>query len=186
MSGTDYAAVNSPLVIAAGQTSGTITIDPTPDTTVEPDETVVISLNAGSGYTVGSPNSATGTILNDDLPALSVNDVSQNEGNSGTTAFTFTVSLSQPAGTGGVSFNIATADGTATAGTDYIASSVTGRTIAAGSSSATFTVQVVGARSTNRTKPSSSTSPTSPTSVEPPLPMGKARARSSTTMRCRR
>ncbi|WP_035226329.1 Calx-beta domain-containing protein [Paracidovorax oryzae] len=143
-SGTDYAAVNSPLVIAAGQTSGTITIDPTPDTTVEPDETVVISLNAGSGYTVGSPNSATGTILNDDLPALSVNDVSQNEGNSGTTAFTFTVSLSQPAGTGGVSFNIATADGTATAGTDYIASSVTGLTIPAGSSSATFTVQVVG------------------------------------------
>ncbi|WP_267096395.1 putative Ig domain-containing protein [Xanthomonas sacchari] len=66
-SGTDYAAVNSPLVIAAGQTSGTITVDPTPDTTVEPDETVVISLNAGSGYTVGSPSSATGTILNDDV-----------------------------------------------------------------------------------------------------------------------
>nr|WP_242081595.1 putative Ig domain-containing protein [Xanthomonas indica] len=143
-SGTDYAAVNSPLVIAAGQTSGTITIDPTPDTTVEPDETVVISLNAGSGYTVGSPSSATGTILNDDQPALSINDVSQNEGNAGNTAFTFTVSLSQPAGSGGVSFDIATANGTATAGTDYIASSVNGLTIAAGSSSATFTVQVVG------------------------------------------
>ncbi|WP_425510202.1 putative Ig domain-containing protein [Xanthomonas indica] len=143
-SGTDYAAVNSPLVIAAGQTSGTITIDPTPDTTVEPDETVVISLNAGSGYTVGSPSSATGTILNDDQPALSINDVSQNEGNAGNTAFTFTVSLSQPAGTGGVSFDIATANGTATAGTDYISSSVNGLTIAAGSSSATFTVQVVG------------------------------------------
>ncbi len=143
-SGSDYAAVNSPLVIAAGQTSGTITVSPTPDTTVEPDETVVISLNAGSGYTVGSPSSATGTILNDDLPALSINNVSQNEGNSGTTAFTFTVSLSQPAGSGGVSFNIATADGTATAGSDYIASSVNGLTIPAGSSSATFTVQVVG------------------------------------------
>ncbi len=143
-SGTDYAAVNSPLVIAAGQTSGTITVSPTPDTTVEPDETVVISLNAGSGYTVGSPSSATGTILNDDQPALSVNDVSQNEGNSGNTAFTFTVSLSQPAGSGGVSFDIATANGTATAGTDYISSSVNGLTIPAGSSSATFTVQVIG------------------------------------------
>ncbi|WNH47040.1 putative Ig domain-containing protein [Xanthomonas hawaiiensis] len=142
--GTDYATINSPLVIAAGQTSGTITVNPTPDTTVEPDETVVISLNAGSGYTVGSPNSATGTILNDDQPALSINDVSQNEGNSGTTAFTFTVSLSQPAGTGGVSFDLATADGTATAGTDYISSSVNGLTIPAGSSSATFTVQVIG------------------------------------------
>ena len=143
-SGTDYAAVNSPLVIAAGQISGTITIDPTPDTTVEPDETVVISLNAGMGYTVGSPSSATGTILNDDQPALSINDVSLNEGNAGTTSFTFTVSLSQPAGTGGVGFDIATANGTSTAGTDYVASSLTGQSIPAGSSSATFTVQVLG------------------------------------------
>ncbi|RXD65788.1 Calx-beta domain-containing protein, partial [Xanthomonas perforans] len=97
-SGTDYAAVSSPLVIAAGQTTGTITINPTADSTVEPDETVVISLNTGSGYTVGSPNSATGTILNDDQPALSINDVSVNEGNAGTTNATFTVSLSAPAG----------------------------------------------------------------------------------------
>ncbi|WP_203225088.1 putative Ig domain-containing protein [Xanthomonas phaseoli] len=141
--GTDYATINSPLVIAAGQTSGTITVNPTPDTTVEPDETVVISLNAGSGYTVGSPNSATGTILNDDLPGLSINDVSVNEGNAGTTNATFTVSLSAPAGAGGVSFDLATADGTATAGVDYAASSLT-RTIPAGSSSATFTVLVNG------------------------------------------
>ncbi|WP_223574899.1 putative Ig domain-containing protein [Xanthomonas citri] len=143
-SGTDYAAVSSPLVIAAGQTTGTITINPTADTTVEPDETVVISLNTGSGYTVGSPNSATGTILNDDLPVLSINDVSVNEGNAGTTNATFTVSLSAPAGAGGVSFDIATADGTATAGVDYVASSLTGQTIPAGSSSATFTVLVNG------------------------------------------
>ncbi|WP_456359977.1 putative Ig domain-containing protein [Xanthomonas translucens] len=143
-SGTDYATVNSPLVIAAGQTSGTITVNPTPDTTVEPDETVVISLNAGTGYTVGSPNNATGTILNDDQPALSINDVSVNEGNAGTTNATFTVSLSQPAGAGGVSFDIATADGTATAGVDYVAASLTGQTIPAGSSTATFTVLVNG------------------------------------------
>ncbi|AZR36764.1 autotransporter domain-containing protein [Xanthomonas vasicola] len=143
-SGTDYAAISSPLVIAAGQTTGTITIDPTADTTVEPDETVVISLNTGSGYTVGSPNSATGTILNDDLPVLSINDVSVNEGDAGTTNATFSVSLSAPAGAGGVSFDIATADGTATAGADYVASSLTGQTIPAGSSSATFTVLVNG------------------------------------------
>ncbi|WP_182913265.1 putative Ig domain-containing protein [Xanthomonas vasicola] len=143
-SGTDYAAMSSPLVIAAGQTTGTITIDPTADTTVEPDETVVISLNTGSGYTVGSPNSATGTILNDDLPVLSINDVSVNEGDAGTTNATFSVSLSAPADAGGVSFDIATADGTATAGADYVASSLTGQTIPAGSSSATFTVLVNG------------------------------------------
>ncbi len=142
--GSDYATINSPLVIAGGQTSGTITVNPTADTTIEPDETVVISLNAGTGYTVGSPNSAIGTIANDDQPSLSINDVSVNEGNAGTTNATFTVSLSQPAGAGGVSFDIATADNTATAGVDYSASSLTGQTIPAGSSSATFTVLVNG------------------------------------------
>ncbi|WP_370677708.1 Calx-beta domain-containing protein [Pleomorphomonas sp. PLEO] len=143
-SGVDYAAVSSPLVIAAGQTSGTITINPTADGTVEADETVALTLAAGSGYSVGSPSSATGTILNDDQPSLSINDVSLSEGDAGTSSATFTVSLSQPAGAGGVSFDIATADGTATGGVDYVASSLTGQTIAAGSSSATFTVQVNG------------------------------------------
>ncbi|MEA9786279.1 putative Ig domain-containing protein [Xanthomonas campestris pv. raphani] len=143
-SGTDYAAVNSPLVIGAGQTTGTITINPTADSIVEPDETVVISLASGSGYSVGSPDSATGTIANDDVPSLSINDVSLNEGDAGTSNATFTVSLSQPAGAGGVSFDIATADGSATAGVDYVASSLTGQTIPAGSSSATFTVLVNG------------------------------------------
>ncbi len=83
-----------------------------------------ISLNGGSGYIVGSPSSATGTILNDDIPSLSVSDVSVTEGNAGTTSATFTISLSQPAATGGVSFDIATVNGTATAGTDYIAAGI--------------------------------------------------------------
>jgi hypothetical protein len=52
------------------------------------------------------------------VPSLSINDVSQAEGNSGTSNFAFTLSLSaaysQP-----VSVNFATADGTATAGIDY-------------------------------------------------------------------
>ncbi|MCM5547857.1 putative Ig domain-containing protein [Xanthomonas hortorum pv. pelargonii] len=71
-SGTDYAAVSSPLVIAAGQTSGTITITPTADATVEADETVVLTVVAGSGYAVGTPTSATGTILNDDAVVVTV------------------------------------------------------------------------------------------------------------------
>ena len=77
-------------------------------------------------------------------PTLSINDVSVNEGNAGTSNATFTVSFSQPAGAGGASFDIATADGSAIAGVDYVASSLTGQTIPAGSSSATFTVLVNG------------------------------------------
>lgn len=77
-------------------------------------------------------------------PSLSIDDVSANEGDSGATTFTFTVSLSSPAPAGGVSFDIATADGTAAAGIDYIARSLSGQTIPAGSSTYTFNVTVNG------------------------------------------
>lgn len=70
--GTDYATIASPLIINTGNTSGTITVNPTADATLEADETVTLTLNAGAGYTVGVPNSATGTIANDDLPNCSV------------------------------------------------------------------------------------------------------------------
>ena len=142
--GTDYTVIASPLVIAAGATTGTITVNPTADASIEGDETVTLTLAAGTGYTVGVPNSATGTILNDDLPNLTINDVTASEGNAGITNFTFTVSLSAPAGPGGVTFDITTANGTATAGVDYVANSLTGQTIPAGSSTYTFTVLVNG------------------------------------------
>jgi len=144
VNGTDYATITSPLVIPAGSTTGTITVNPTADATIESNETVTLTLNAGAGYTVGVPNNATGTILNDDLPNLVINDVTANEGNAGITNFTFTVSLSAPAGPGGVTFDIATANGSATAGIDYVASTLTSQTIPAGSSTYTFTVLVNG------------------------------------------
>jgi len=75
---------------------------------------------------------------------LTINDVSMNEGNSGTTSFDFTVSLSSAAGAGGVTFDIATADGTAGAPGDYAAKSLTGQTIPEGSSTYTFSVLVNG------------------------------------------
>jgi hypothetical protein len=79
------------------------------------------------------------------VPNLTINDVSLSEGNAGTTTFTFTVSLSSPAGPGGVTFDIATADNTATtAGDDYAANALTGQTIAAGSSTYNFDVTVKG------------------------------------------
>jgi len=76
--------------------------------------------------------------------SLAVNDVSVLEGNAGTTAFTFTVSLSSPAGESGVTFDIATADNTAIAPGDYTAKSLTSQTIPAGNSSYSFTVLVNG------------------------------------------
>ncbi len=76
---------------------------------------------------------------------LSINDVTKAEGNSGTTIFTFTVTLSVPAPAGGVTFNITTQDGTATAaGGDYVAKSLTAQTIPQGATTFTFDVTVNG------------------------------------------
>ena len=84
------------------------------------------------------------------LPQLNIGDVSQAETSAGATTFNFSVTLSAPAGPGGVTFDIATADGTAqddnpvTEDNDYTANSLTGQTIPAGSSTFAFNVTVNG------------------------------------------
>ena len=71
-----------------------------------------------------------------------MNDVSVTEGNAGSTTATFTVTLSAASGQA-VTVDWATSAGTATAGTDYVAASGS-RTIAAGATTAMFTVTVDG------------------------------------------
>src|SRR5262249_11139656 len=79
----------------------------------------------------------------DDEPRITIGDASVKEGNRGTTAVTFTVTLSaaydQP-----MTVNFATLDGTATvADSDYVATSGT-LTFAAGETSKSITVLVKG------------------------------------------
>ncbi len=85
------------------------------------------------------------------VPGLSIGDASTVEGNDGTTTLVFDVALSGAAGEGGVTFDIATADGTAqdasAAGedADYVAQSLTGQVIPAGGSGPySFSVTVNG------------------------------------------
>ncbi|MBA3878807.1 MAG: hypothetical protein C0500_03720 [Sphingobium sp.] len=147
--GTFPGTVNG--TILAGQASATFTVNVAGDTTVESNENFTYSLasvtnGAAASATIGTAT-ATATITNDDaspLPNLTISDVTAVEGNSGMTTFTFTVSLSAPAPAGGVTFDIATADGTATAGSDYVARTLTSQTIAAGLTSYTFDVTVNG------------------------------------------
>ena len=75
-------------------------------------------------------------------PSLSIADASVTEGNSGTTTANFTVTLSAAA-TSTVTVNYATANGTATAGSDYVAASGT-LTFTAGQTSKTIPVTVNG------------------------------------------
>lgn len=75
-------------------------------------------------------------------PSLSINDVTANEGNSGNTAFVFTVSLTS-ASTNSITVNYTTANGTASAGSDYQSASGT-LTFAPGETSKTISVSVFG------------------------------------------
>jgi len=78
-------------------------------------------------------------------PALNINDVTQAEGDAGTTNFNFTVSLTSAAGAGGVSFTVNTADGTALlSNNDYVQISNGAGSISSGNTSTTVTVQVNG------------------------------------------
>ncbi len=144
----DYTLSNSTITILSGQTIGSVTFTVVDDVLVEGTETAVLTISAPSAGIVLGATIAQSIVITDNdaagLPNLTVNDVSANEGNSGTTTFTFTVSLSAPAPAGGVTFDIATANGTATAGSDYVAKSLTAQTIAAGNSTYTFDVFVNG------------------------------------------
>jgi hypothetical protein len=145
--GSDYMNASGTLSFAIGQSSKTVAVTINGDTAVEADETLVVNLSAASGATIAKAQ-GTATITNDDvalpppLPTLSIDDVAGNEGNAGTAAASFTVTLSAAAA-GPVTVNYATADGTGTAGTDYLATSGT-LTFAAGQTTKTITVTVNG------------------------------------------
>ncbi|MFM6548257.1 MAG: FG-GAP-like repeat-containing protein, partial [Microcystis panniformis] len=99
--------------------------------------------NGGSiSILLNADPTATVTITDPSI-SLTINDVTVTEGNSGTTNAVFTVSLSSAASTV-VSVDYATANGTATAGTDYTAIPTTTLTFNPGETSKTITVAVNG------------------------------------------
>jgi hypothetical protein len=139
----DYVATSGTLTIPAGQTTGQILVQVNGDTAVEPNETFLVNLSAPTNATIAD-GQGIGTIVNDDTPTiwLSIADTTLPEGNAGTTNAQFQVSLSMASGSD-VTVQYATADGTATAGSDYVASSGT-LTIPAGLTSGQILVPVNG------------------------------------------
>ncbi|MCA0231908.1 MAG: GEVED domain-containing protein [Bacteroidetes bacterium] len=124
-SGTDFTFTNATLSFTgnAGETK-TVDVTVNGDLQVELDEAFTVGLNniVASGRNIAPGTVGTGTITNDDNATITINDVTLTEGNAGSTNFVFTVSLSNSVDAN-VSLNYATADGTATAGTDYTAGS---------------------------------------------------------------
>jgi chitinase len=138
--GSDFTAVSGQLTFAPGQTVKTVLVPVHGDRVAEPNETVAVVL---SGARHASIRDGTGVVtITDDEPRLSVGDawgtvVSHLDGVSGTTLH-FTVSLAM-AYDQAVTVNYATADGTATAGVDYLAAAGT-LTFAPGETTKTIAV----------------------------------------------
>jgi hypothetical protein len=66
--GTDYASLSGSVVIGAGAASATVVVTPVDDAVDEAHETVILTLAAGTGYSVGTPSAATVTIADNDGP----------------------------------------------------------------------------------------------------------------------
>jgi chitinase len=140
--GPDYAAQSGTLTFAPGQTTATVTVAVRGDVTAEPNETFQVHLSQPAGAVLAE-GQGVGTIV-DDEPRLSINNVSLQEGHSGTRLLAFTVTLSAPASVP-VTVNFATANGTARSGEDYDARSGT-LTFAPGQTSQTISIVVRGDR----------------------------------------
>jgi hypothetical protein len=142
---SSFSATTGKVAFGAGASTATVTLDPLADSTVETDETVDLTVTTGSGYTVGSPAAASGTITNDDLSTVSVavSPSSVTEDGTGTLVYTFTRvgDTTDPLNVG------FTVDGTATFTSDYTQSgassfsATTGKVaFGAGASTATVTL----------------------------------------------
>jgi hypothetical protein len=142
--GIDYTATSGTLTIPAGQISGTITVLVSGDRVGEGyefHEMFTVNLSDASGARLTYRESL-GAIY-DDEPFVSINgEETVVEGNSGTTAMSFTVSLSAVYDAD-VTVSYATADRSALAGSDYVAAIGT-VTIPSGQMSQTLTVLVNG------------------------------------------
>lgn len=151
LAGLDYIAASGILVFAPGVTTQMVFIAVVGDLLYETSgkingETFYLNLgNPTNAQFADQRGSAICTILDDDpMPSLTIGDISLVEGETGTTQAVFNVTLSAPSGMT-TTFHWATADGTATAGSDFAAGSGS-KTISAGQTNCAISVTVYGDR----------------------------------------
>lgn len=142
VAGNDYTARPATTVtFGPNEKERIVTVVVRGDTNLEPDETMrlVLSGVTGAGY---SDTTGVGTIANDDLPSyVAVDDLSITEGDSGVPVATFTVKRTGLLTTTS-SVTVATANGTAAAGADYVALPATVLSFASGQDRRTVSVKL--------------------------------------------
>jgi hypothetical protein len=150
IAGLDYTATTGTLTIAAGQRSTVIDVPILDDALIEGAETFALDLsNPTGGASIGTAR-ALGTIVDDDARFdIATDDALLAEGDSGTTAYTFTVTRSGDTSTGHSVRWAVTGDGTPGAfanAADFAGGTLaSGRLVfAGGQTTRTITVQVAG------------------------------------------
>jgi hypothetical protein len=137
--GSDYVALSNTLVFAPGETTKVVVIPVLDDITLERSEIVRLNLfSAVNGVIVD--NEGTGTIYDNDTPSgTPVIRVADSVVDEAAGSVTFTIALDRPS-TSNVSVNVATANGTALAGSDYSAQAAQTLTFTPGQTVKTLTV----------------------------------------------
>ena len=141
IAGSDYTSKSGTVTIAAGDTTASVTIDLLNDSVVEKSEAFSLSVSnlQSGGRSVGFAKQSTSlTVTDDDQATVSIDDLASVEQE---TTKTFTISLDH-AVDHDITLDYTTVDGTAVAGTDYVATSGT-ITISAGETTATVSVELL-------------------------------------------
>jgi hypothetical protein len=115
---SDYLATSGTLTFLPNQTVRTIPITIQSDLVSEMSEKLVVNLDTPINATINDSQGII-TINNDDIPNISISDVTLTEGNNGTSLANFVVSLSIPS-VQTVQLNYGTANQTAIQPSDYV------------------------------------------------------------------
>ncbi|BAU12161.1 hypothetical protein LEP3755_26900 [Leptolyngbya sp. NIES-3755] len=119
LTGEDFTATTGTLTFAPGETSQTIQIAIADNAIRESNESFSVRLTNPIDATITTESAIATIVDNDAIPTVSITNVSQAEGNSGSTVFQFEVTLSN-ASDQEIVLNYSTKDGTATiADNDY-------------------------------------------------------------------
>lgn len=142
IAGSDYTATAGQAILPPGATETTITVQTLNDSLSESSETFLVNLSNAHHADIANGRGIGVITDNDPLPGISIGDVTVTGGAGGSRDVAFTVSLSAASGRQ-VAVSYATADGTAIAGSDYVARS--GRIfLDAGQTSATILISILG------------------------------------------
>jgi hypothetical protein len=136
--GSDFTTLAGTATIPAGATFATVTVTPINDAVVEIQETVILTLQPTTRYTVGSPSTATVILTDDDvLPTVTI---SATDAAASEPSDTGTFTVTRTGGTTTALIVTYSVGGTATSGSDFSIAPASPLTMPIGATSATITV----------------------------------------------